>query len=93
MRLRDVSLLALLVASAKQKDDLIPLLPKIDTIALPLMNAQFTHAMTHRFDVAEMPKLKTLQPSGDFLPRTLVTQAAQPCSEDVCLPDYVHAFM
>jgi len=89
MRLRDVSLLALLVASAKQKDDLIPLLTKIDTIALPLMNAQFTHAMTYWLDVAEMPKLKTLQPSGDLLPGTLVTQAAQPCSEDVCLPNYV----
>ena len=76
MRLRDVFLLALLVASAKQKDDFIPLLTKIDTIALPLMNAQFTHAMTYWFDVAEMPKLKTLQPSSDFLLRTMVTQAA-----------------
>jgi hypothetical protein len=46
MRLRDVSLLALLVSTAQQKDDLIPLLTKIDAIAFPLMDAQFTVSAT-----------------------------------------------
>jgi hypothetical protein len=93
MRLRDVSLLALLVSTVQEKDDLIPLLTKIDAIAFPLMDAQFTHPMTDWFDVAEMPELQTLQPSGNLLLCTLVTQAVQPSGQCVCLPDYEHALM
>ena len=73
MRVYDVFSLALFVASAKQKGDLILLLTKIDTIALSLIDAHFTHALPYWFDVPEMPKLKTLQPYGDLLLRALVT--------------------
>jgi len=57
------------------------------------MYAQFTHAMAYRFDIAEMPELQAPQPTGYLLPSPLVTQAAHPRREDVCLPNYVHDFM
>jgi hypothetical protein len=79
MRPSDVPLLALLVPSTKQEDELIPLLAKIDAVAFPLMDAQLTYAVTHRFDIAQMPEFQALQPSGDLLLRALVSQTPQPC--------------
>lgn len=88
MRPSDVSLLALLVPSTKQKDELIPLLAKIDAIAFPFVDTKLTDTVPYWFSVAEMPELQALHPSGDLLFRALVSQAPQPCREDVCLPDY-----
>lgn len=93
MRLCDVSLLTFLVSTAKQEDNFIPLLTKINAIALALVNTQFAHAVPHWLDVAKVSEFQTLQPSGDLLLHTLVTQRAQPCREDTCLPDYEHDHM
>lgn len=90
MRPSDVLLLAFLVPSTKQEDELILLLAKIDAIAFPLVDPKLTDTVPYWFSVAEMPELQTLQPSGDLLLRPLVSQTPQPCREDVCLPDYEH---
>lgn len=60
MRQRDVFLLALLVSSAKQENDLIPLLTKIDAVAFSLVNPKLTDAMPYWLDITKMPKLQTL---------------------------------
>jgi len=57
------------------------------------MDAQLTHAVSHRFYIPKMPKFQALQPDGYILLRTLFMQIVEPGREGVCLPYYADTHM
>jgi hypothetical protein len=86
----DIALLRLLVPTAKKQDNFLPILPKVHTVPLALMYAQFTQTTPDGLDVAKVTELQTLQPCGDFLLCPRVSEACEPSSKFIRLLDCDH---
>jgi len=79
---RDIVLLATLVSATEQEHEAPAPLPKINTVARPIVNAQFSHALTYRPHVTEVPEGETLESGGDSRLCPLIPQLAEPVSKD-----------
>lgn len=63
---------------------------KIDAIARPVVNAQFTDAFTYRGHVARISNDQTLQPNGDCRLGPSVFQLLVPLPKGGCLLQDCH---
>src|SRR5256885_1392543 len=86
LRQFDILRLRALVAAAKQNDDRVSPLLKIDAVARAVVNAQFPDTFANRLDVACVPLGQPIQPRCDHRTGTMVLEPQSPLSKRFTLP-------
>ena len=90
LRRFDISSLRALVAAAKQNDDRVSPLLKIDTVAGAVVDAQFADTITDRLDIACMPLGQPIQPRSDHRPGAVILEPLAPLSKRLGLLQLKH---
>ena len=80
--LLDVGVLAFFGAATEQDNQHVAILPNIDAIPGPEIDAVFSHALANRFHVGEVPLFHAIEPvlSNERSPFPSLSTISGPCS-------------
>ena len=86
----DILRLRAFVAAAKQNDDRISSLLKIDTVAGAVVDAQFADTFANRLDVACVPLSQPVQSRSDQRTGSVILEPLAPLPKRLCLLQLKH---